>query len=144
MTRMVSAAEASRGVHLLADLDGCQPALLDDARVLEQSLRQAAAISGLNVVGAAVHSFTPQGVTAVLLLAESHMCIHTWPDTGFAAVDLFSCRADNDLYSALGFLARSVRASKMRVTECKRGDLRADEAVVAHELLPPFAVSSGA
>ncbi|WP_432723550.1 adenosylmethionine decarboxylase [Jeongeupia wiesaeckerbachi] len=80
------------GRHLLADLCGVPPALLSDAVAIEAALRAAAADAGATVLFGHVHPFGDgQGVTGVLLLMESHISIHTWPEHGFAAVDVFMC-----------------------------------------------------
>lgn len=80
------------GNHLLADLHGIAPGLLRDAVVLEGMLRAAAEGAGAHVLASHFHSFgANEGVTGVVLLAESHISIHTWPEYGFAAADVFMC-----------------------------------------------------
>ena len=76
-------------------------ALLDDAPYLERLLRDAAERARLTVVSSEFHQFSPHGVTGVLLLAESHVSIHTWPEHAYAAVDVFACNdggGDDPLY----------------------------------------------
>ncbi|MEW5742424.1 MAG: adenosylmethionine decarboxylase [Myxococcota bacterium] len=77
--------------HVLVDCWGVEPALLDDPPRLEALLIHAARAARCEVLHAARHHFTPHGVTVVLLLAESHLAIHTWPEHGFASVDLLTC-----------------------------------------------------
>ncbi|GMU62235.1 MAG: S-adenosylmethionine decarboxylase proenzyme [Myxococcaceae bacterium] len=77
--------------HVLVDCWGVEPALLDDPARLEDVLTRAARAARCEILSAARHHFTPQGVTLVLLLAESHLAIHTWPEAGFALVDLLTC-----------------------------------------------------
>ena len=82
------------GTHLLADLSGIAPERLRDGAALEQLLRGAAIAAGAQVLHSHFHSFgAGMGVTGVVLLAESHISIHTWPECGFAAVDIFMCGA---------------------------------------------------
>ena len=82
------------GTHLLADLSGVGPARLRDCAALEHLLRTAAITAGAQVLHSHFHSFgAGMGVTGVVLLAESHISIHTWPECGFAAVDIFMCGA---------------------------------------------------
>lgn len=80
------------GTHLIADLHGIACAKLTDATAIEALLRQAALAAGATIVYSHFHAFGPgQGVTGVVLLAESHISIHTWPEIGFAALDIFMC-----------------------------------------------------
>ncbi|WP_348693450.1 adenosylmethionine decarboxylase [Duganella fentianensis] len=82
------------GQHLLADLSGIEAARLSDCAVLENLLRQAAQAAGAHVLFSHFHGFgTGLGVTGVVLLAESHITIHTWPENGYAAADIFMCGA---------------------------------------------------
>jgi S-adenosylmethionine decarboxylase len=82
------------GSHLLADLSGIEASRLGDCDELEALLRSAAAAAGARVLHSHFHGFGDgYGVTGVVLLAESHISIHTWPEDGFAAVDIFMCGA---------------------------------------------------
>lgn len=81
----------TRGRHLILECRGCDPTILNDQAVLAQVLRQAALAAGATVLGIHLHEFTPQGVAGVAVLAESHLSIHTWPEAGYAAVDLYTC-----------------------------------------------------
>lgn len=93
-----------QGLHLTADLYGCNcaAALLEDAEALATCCRQFTREAGLTLVGEKFHSFPPHnqrpgGVTGMLLLAESHLAVHTWPDRGGVTLDVFVCNftADN-------------------------------------------------
>jgi S-adenosylmethionine decarboxylase len=80
------------GTHLLADLSGIEPSKLTGCASLEQLLRAAAEAAQARVLHSHFHGFGEgQGVTGVVLLAESHISIHTWPEHGFAAADIFMC-----------------------------------------------------
>jgi len=81
------------GHHLLFDCYGCRDAALGDAAAMRDVLVRAAAAFGLTVIAERLHQYLPQGVSGVLILAESHLAVHTWPERGFAAVDLFTCGA---------------------------------------------------
>jgi S-adenosylmethionine decarboxylase len=109
------------GLHLLVDLWGAQH--LDDAVGIEAALREAAGAARATVLQARFHTFSPQGgVTGVLLLAESHISIHTWPERGFAAIDLFMC-AECDPRDGLPALQRFFQPGRMEVQEVRRGVL---------------------
>jgi S-adenosylmethionine decarboxylase len=83
--------KAEMGKHYLLNLYGCSFVLLDDQEYLIKLLEEAASISGATVVNTIFKKFDPQGVTVLTLLSESHISIHTWPEKGEAAVDLFTC-----------------------------------------------------
>lgn len=104
------------GIHLLADLAGIDAALLVDPAAIDALLRAAALAAGASILHSHFHAFGPgAGVTGVLLLAESHISIHTWPEHGFAAADIFMCghaqpeRALEVITTALAPASRSVQ-----------------------------------
>lgn len=89
---MIPAELQHSGAHLIADLHGIACNMLCDGDAIEALLRQAALAAGATIVYSHFHAFGPgQGVTGVVLLAESHISIHTWPEIGFAALDIFMC-----------------------------------------------------
>ena len=111
------------GIHLLADLHGIEPALLTDAARIDALLRDAAVAAGARILHSHFHTFGPgQGVTGVLLLAESHISIHTWPEVGFAAADIFMCGAAQPEL-ALALIEDSLRPRSRSVRTVARGQL---------------------
>lgn len=107
----------ARGLHLIADLADGAPDLLTDAALIERILRAAAQAAHVSVVGMNLHHFGPeQGVTGVALLAESHISIHTWPEEGVAAIDIFVCGPHADAWAALRVIEAGLA---MRVTEAQ-------------------------
>jgi S-adenosylmethionine decarboxylase len=88
-----------QGIHLLGELYDCpaRAAVLGAAPALRDLCLRAVRDAGLTVVGDRFHQFAPQGVTGAVLLAESHLAIHTWPERGFATIDVYVCNytADN-------------------------------------------------
>jgi S-adenosylmethionine decarboxylase len=107
------------GWHLLLDLYGARH--LTDVAVIEQVLLQAAAAAGARVIAAHVHGFDGKaGVTGVVLLAESHITVHTWPELGLAAVDIFMCGAA-DVHKARASIEAAFRPARVTVTEVQRG-----------------------
>lgn len=81
------------GIHIIIELHGLERGLLDDAERLEEILTEATTKSGATVIGSVFHKFSPHGVTGVIGIKESHLSIHTWPEFGYAALDVFTCRA---------------------------------------------------
>jgi len=108
------------GTHLLADLSGVAPARLVDCQQIEQLLREAAQAAGAQVLHGHFHSFGPGlGVTGVLLLAESHISLHTWPEHGFAAIDIFMCGAAQP-QRALDIIIDALQATGCAVQNVRR------------------------
>jgi S-adenosylmethionine decarboxylase proenzyme len=79
------------GSHVLCDVKGCPPDRLNNDEMLAFFACEAAEEAGATIIDVMVHRFTPQGVTILLLLAESHLSIHTWPELGQAAIDVYTC-----------------------------------------------------
>jgi S-adenosylmethionine decarboxylase len=79
------------GRHCIYELQDANPALLDNEEFIKDALAQAADAAGATLLKLVSHKFEPQGVTAIALLAESHISIHTYPEQNYAAVDSFTC-----------------------------------------------------
>ena len=79
------------GKHLLLELKDCDKEVLNDVSFLRDVLPEAASEAGATVLGESFHQFNPHGVSGVVIIAESHLFIHTWPELGYAAVDIFTC-----------------------------------------------------
>jgi S-adenosylmethionine decarboxylase len=79
------------GKHLLLELNDCDPNLLNDLSFIREIMLAAANESGATVLGESFHQFSPQGVSGVILIAESHLSVHTWPEHGYAGADIFTC-----------------------------------------------------
>lgn len=81
----------TEGVHLLVEYWGCDTAVLNDVAAIEEAMGRAASAAGAAVVASVFRPFEPSGVTGVVVLEESHLSVHTWPEDGYAAVDFFTC-----------------------------------------------------
>jgi S-adenosylmethionine decarboxylase proenzyme len=106
------------GRHLLLDLGGCEHELLANAETLDRLFCQAVREGGATVVSSHFHQFQPHGVSGVVVLAESHVTVHTWPESGFAAVDIFTC--------GTSFRPEAIEQAileALRPGTCKRNDL---------------------
>lgn len=79
------------GRHLLVELQDCNREVLNDLSFLREAMISAAVNCGAVVLGDSFHHFSPQGVSGVVVIAESHLSIHTWPEFAYAAVDIFTC-----------------------------------------------------
>ncbi len=79
------------GKHLLIELNDCNHDLLNDLDTIRDIMLAAAVGCGATVLGESFHRFSPQGISGVIIIAESHLTIHTWPEHGYAAADIFTC-----------------------------------------------------
>lgn len=111
------------GRQIVVEYYACNSELLNDVAYIKRVMREAAAIAGATVVEEAFHLFNPHGVSGVLVIAESHFTIHTWPEYGYAAVDLFTCGDDVDSTVSFDFLKNKLGARTFSAVEMKRGIL---------------------
>lgn len=111
------------GRQMLVEFYDCDSARLNDKEMLRNTMRQAAVKAGATVVADVFHEFNPHGISGVVVIAESHLAIHTWPEFGFAAVDLFTCGDDITPDKAMKYLQEKLRAARFSVIELKRGVL---------------------
>ena len=109
------------GTHLLLELRDCDPRLLDDLAHIRRQLRNAADAVGAQVVGESFHRFSPQGVTGILSIAESHISIHTWPELAYAAADIFTCGERTMPDRAADIIIAALRCQDSEITEIRRG-----------------------
>jgi S-adenosylmethionine decarboxylase len=106
------------GVHLIVDLHGATR--LDDIEHIEATLRQCVAASRATLLHIHLHHFQPSGVSGVAVLAESHISIHTWPEAGYAALDVFMCGSANP-DACIPVLREAFSAKHVGVDEILRG-----------------------
>jgi S-adenosylmethionine decarboxylase proenzyme len=111
------------GRQIVVEYYGCNSDTLNDVAYLKRSMRDAAAACGATIVQEVFHLFSPHGVTGVVVVAESHLAIHTWPEYGYAAVDLFTCGEEIDPEIAFKHLRVALDAASSSVMELKRGIL---------------------
>ena len=100
-----------QGNHLLLELYGCNREKLDDELYLRCQLNSAAKLAKASVLNIVSNKFEPYGVTAIALLAESHLSIHTWPESQYSAIDIFTCGRNMKPKLASQFLIESLEAS---------------------------------
>jgi S-adenosylmethionine decarboxylase len=105
------------GTSFRAVFEGCDPVRLDASEPLERAARAACAAASLTVVGEARHHYAPHGWTLLLILKESHLAVHTWPEHGAAVVELFSCRPGTPADALLEAFASELSAQRSRLTE---------------------------
>ena len=116
------------GSHLLLELKDCNPELLNDLSYIRKAMIETAEDVGATIIGESFHHFSPQGVTGILAIAESHISIHTWPEYGYAAADIFSCGTTFRPMEAAIKLAEALGSRSPEIKEIQRG-LSVEEAV---------------
>ena len=109
------------GRHILAEFYGCPMETLSDLEQIKQSMVAAALEAGAEVKETVFHQFSPQGVSGVVVISESHLAIHTWPEFGYAAVDVFTCGQTVDPWVSCNYLKQSFLAQNMSAREIERG-----------------------
>jgi S-adenosylmethionine decarboxylase len=111
----------SYGNHYLVDLYGCDAQVISTVKPTEEALLTAAIECGSTIIKHYFHQFSPHGVTGVILIAESHFSVHTWPETGFAAVDVFTSGDVMKPEVAISILEKAFRADRVDVKTVVRG-----------------------
>lgn len=109
------------GRHVLAELYDCPSKLLNDIKKVEDIMVKAALEAGAEVREVAFHQFSPQGISGVVVISESHLTIHTWPELGYAAVDVFTCGDTVDPWVSCNYIKKHFFAQNMTGREIKRG-----------------------
>lgn len=109
------------GTHIVCELSGCDPEVLSDVDTVHAMMVAAAKASRATIMESAFHRFEPQGVSGTVILAESHLSIHTWPEKGYAAMDFYTCGDHTDPWLACEHAAKILDATTVLTTEFKRG-----------------------
>ncbi len=111
----------SLGIHVIAELSDCRRDLLGDLGRVRGAMIRAAEEAGAEVREVAFHRFSPQGISGVVVIAESHLSIHTWPELGYAAIDVYTCGDHTDPQRACDYLASFFESGHVKTTAVERG-----------------------
>jgi S-adenosylmethionine decarboxylase len=112
------------GLHILMEFNECDAEILNDMVFLEHAMNKAAEVSKATIIKSVFHQFSPQGVTGVVVVAESHLAIHTWPEHGYAAVDFFTCNSGMDYMKAYDFLKEQLDSKDHNYKSITRGIIK--------------------
>ncbi|WP_346881905.1 adenosylmethionine decarboxylase [uncultured Algibacter sp.] len=112
------------GHQTTVDFYGCKSDKISSCKFIEATLLQAAKLLNLTVVNTTIHSFSPIGVSGVIVIEESHIAIHTWPEHHYIAIDFFTCNTSYNLESGLKWLKAQFKAERFSTKEIKRGSLK--------------------
>lgn len=113
--------EQALGRHILCEAAGCDRDVLDDRKAVERIMVDAALKTGAEVREVAIHKFSPQGVSGVVVISESHLAIHTWPELGYASIDVYTCGNTVDPWVAVDYMNSAFGATTVHATEYARG-----------------------
>jgi spermidine synthase len=110
------------GNHILVEFMNCDPDIMNDVAGIERDMVDAAKAAGATVINSTFHHFSPYGVSGVVVIQESHLAIHTWPEYGYAAVDLFTC-GEMDAWISFDYLKKCFKSESYSAIEMKRGSV---------------------
>ena len=116
--------EQALGRHILCEAYGCDAQVINDLDAVQRIMVDAAIVSGAEVREVAFHRFSPQGVSGVVVISESHLAIHTWPELGYAAIDVFTCGEDVNPWDACNYMVEHFKAQTTTAQEVRRGIIR--------------------
>ncbi len=109
------------GKHTIIDLYDCNREKIDDLALLEETLLRAAKAANATIINSHFHKFSPQGVSGTIIIAESHFNLHSWPEHGYVALDLFTCGTSLDSSKATEILIEELESKNYNIQELDRG-----------------------
>ncbi len=109
------------GLHILADLYGVEPDRIDRVEDIRNLLETAVKVAGLTKISSHYYQFQPHGATGIVLLAESHLSIHTWPEHGLATVDVYTCGDPAKAYRAMDYIISTLEPKRVDKQVHERG-----------------------
>ncbi|CEP78875.1 MAG: adenosylmethionine decarboxylase [Defluviitoga tunisiensis] len=109
------------GRHLIAELYDCDEEILNNVTEIEYQMTKAAIECGATIVTSTFHRFLPHGVSGAIIISESHLAIHTWPEYKYASLDIYTCGDSVDPWVAFNYLKDAFKSGRQEVIENKRG-----------------------
>lgn len=122
------------GTHLLVELKDCNPSILQSLEEVRDALVSAAKEAKATIIDISFHEFSPFGISGMVVIAESHLSIHTWPEYGYAAVDIFTCGDIIKPDRAASYLIRRFESKNPSVVEMKRGIISHEDIKLPHKI----------
>ena len=111
----------SIGHHYIVEASGCDPKIISSVEKVQHILVKAAEVAGTKVWSISVNRFPPKGVSGVIVISESHISTHTWPEYGYGALDFYTCGDDTDPEKAVLYAVEAFGATTSHITEITRG-----------------------
>ncbi|MCD6283939.1 adenosylmethionine decarboxylase [bacterium] len=107
------------GRHIILDLWGAR--FTNNERKIKQVLKEAVSVAKSTLISIQTHKYSPHGFSAIALVSESHISIHTWPEYKYIAIDIFTCGEKTDPYAAVNVFKNTFKPKKVEIVEIKRG-----------------------
>jgi S-adenosylmethionine decarboxylase len=120
------------GHHYIAEASGCDASIIGKVETVEGILTRAAEVAGVTI---SFHRFAPNGVSGVIVISESHLSVHTWPEQGYVALDIFTCGDDANPEAAVEHALKAFGAKSMHITEITRGLQEAGDKQFFHSIV---------
>lgn len=111
------------GFQKTLDFYGCNNTLINSCEFIEKTLLEATKLMRLTIVNATIHSFSPIGVSGVIVIQESHIAIHTWPEHNYASIDIFTCNDRYNLENGIAHIQKAFQANHLEEQDLARGSL---------------------
>jgi len=111
----------------------CDKIILNNVNLIKKILIQSAEVSGATIIKSHFHEFNPYGVSGIIVIAESHFSIHTWPEYGYCAIDIFTCGDLINNNKAVNYLKKQLKCKQISVLEIKRGTLYLPDIEIKHK-----------
>jgi len=122
------------GQHYIVEASGCDPEIISSVSMVEDILVKAAELAGVQIWSISFHRFQPHGVSGVVVISESHLSVHTWPEVGYVALDIYTCGKDAKPEIAVEYALEQFKATSVHVTEISRG-LQEGDNVFFHSIV---------
>lgn len=122
------------GTHLLVELKDCNREILKDLRAVKDAMVSAAREAKATIIDVSFHEFSPFGISGMVVIAESHLSIHTWPEYGYAAVDIFTCGDVIKPEEAARYLIERFESRSPSIVEMKRGIISHQNEKLPHKV----------
>lgn len=124
----------TEGIHIIVEASGCNPEVISDPKLIERIFKDAAKHARMTVKASHFFKFAPTGVSGAVIISESHISIHTWPELGYAALDVYTCGDNSDPEKAVDYILEKIEAKYAHVSEIRRGIME-EEGTFTHSIL---------
>jgi S-adenosylmethionine decarboxylase len=124
----------TRGLHYIVEASGCDPQILEDVNKLKEILINAAKVGKMDIRSVHLYKFSPRGISGLVIVSSSHISIHTWPEHGYAAIDVYICGQGSNPEEAIQYILQSIKAKHAHITEIERG-IMDEEGLYTHTIM---------